>query len=168
MTRIRRWVLALAVLLVPATALAAPPSSEQVDRLMEVMRVERTLDLMWPRIEELQKNAIAGIIRDKKFDAKQRDQLDAVMTRFQTSLRTTMSWQNMQPIYRDIYARTFDAADVEAVTAFYASPAGQRLLDKMPQLMHNSMQATQQLLVPALQQLQKDIETEFAKPGPAD
>jgi hypothetical protein len=44
-----------------------------------------------------------------------------------------------------IYQRHFTKQDMAASLAFYSSPAGQRILDEMPSVMQEAMQAGQQL-----------------------
>lgn len=154
--------LALAALLLLSTplALAAPPSDAQVDRLLSVMRVEQTLQAMLPQIEASQRQMVQQIIAGQPMSAEQQQKLDAIIVKSSAHTREILSWQKMQPLYRDIYQQTFSADDMDAMIGFYGSPAGRNLLDKMPQLMQNTMGAVQKLLVPMLQQLQQDIAAE--------
>ncbi|MFP7723229.1 DUF2059 domain-containing protein [Lysobacter sp. A3-1-A15] len=144
-------------------AFAAPPSDAQVDELMEVMRVEQSLDGMWPQIEAMQQQAAAQAAAGKQLSAGQQAEIQATLGRMMAGMRAAMAWEKVQPVYREIYAKSFDDADVAALVAFYRSEAGQNLLDKMPQLMQNTMVATQQLMAPAMQQMQQEIETQAAK-----
>ena len=41
---------------------------------------------------------------------------------------------DIQPDFEDVYARHFTSAEVVAMLAFYSSPAGQKLVEKLPTL----------------------------------
>ena len=47
---------------------------------------------------------------------------------------------------------------------FYSGSAGQKLLDKMPQLMQNTMTAMQKVIVPMIEQMQRDIASQMRAP----
>lgn len=154
-----------ASLFAPA-AIAAPATDQQVDRLMQVMRVEQTLNAVLPQIRASQQQMVNQLTAGKALTDEQRKQLDDVLARSSERIAKMLSWSNMQPVYRDIYRETFSSEDIEAMTAFYGSTAGRNVLDKMPQLMQNSMGAMQKMLVPMLQDLQKDLEAQAGKtPG---
>ena len=146
------------LLAVAPAAFAAPPTDAQVDRLMGVMRVRQTVDAMWPQVQAAQAQAVQQATAGTELSAQERAEIDAMLHATNARLREALSWERLQPIYREIYAKTFDAADVEAMIEFYSSPAGQSLLEKMPQLMQNTMAATQKLLMPVLAQLQQDLQ----------
>ena len=74
----------------------------------------------------------------------------AALAESRASLRRMLAWERLQPLYMDIYRKTYDGEDVEAMIAFYQSPAGQRVLDRQPQLMENLMAAVGQLVGPEL------------------
>ena len=152
-----RLVLVAASLVAPAAA-AAPATDQQIDQLMEVMRVEQTLDAIRPQIRTSQQRMVEQLTADKPLTGEQRQRLDVLLDRSSERTAKLLAWTNMKPLYRDIYRDTFTAEDIEAMVAFYASPSGQKLLDKMPQLMQNTLGAVQKMLVPALQEMQKDLE----------
>lgn len=155
-------IFALAVLLAAAPLAAAQqPSEAQVDRLLEVMRAKETLDATLPQVQAMQQQMVAQMTADQELDEEDRARINRMLESTNSSLATVLTWERMGPMYRDIYAQTFTAEDVEAIIGFYESPAGQKTLDKMPQLMQNTMNAVQQLVMPLLQQLEQDIAAEL-------
>lgn len=155
-------IFALAVLLAVAPLAAAQqPSEAQVDRLLEVMRAKETLDATLPQVQAMQQQMVAQMTADQDLDEEDRARINRMLESTNSSLATVLTWERMGPMYRDIYAQTFTADDVEAIIGFYESPAGQKTLDKMPQLMQNTMNAVQQLVMPLLQQLEQDIAAEL-------
>lgn len=142
-------------------AFAAPPSEAQVDRLLDVMRAEQTVEAMVPQVMASQQQMVAQLTQGAEPAQQQ-----AAMRAAESSMRavqSTLTWEKLQPLYRDIYSRTFTAEDTEAMIAFYTSPAGQSLLDKTPALMQNTMTAVQSLVMPMLQQLEQDLRQEVGE-----
>ncbi len=159
--------LAFAALLVVAPlAAAAPATDAQVDKLLQVMQVRQNLEQMLPQIETMQRNMVAQLNAQHPLDATQQARVDQVLTDSDQRLRQMLAWSNMAPLYRDIYRKTFSADDMQAMTAFYGSAAGQRVVAKMPELMQNTMGAVQKMVVPMLQQTQRDIAREAGLPVP--
>lgn len=162
----KRYVFALALMLAtPLAALAAPPNDAQVARLLEVMRARQTVDALLPQIEASQKQMVEQMMAGRELSADERARLDRMIARSSAQMRKTLAWDKLEPVYRDIYRNTFSAEDTDALIAFYGSAAGQRLLEKMPALMQNTMTAMQKLVVPMMQELQKDIEAEAGPPA---
>ena len=155
-------IFALAVLLAAAPLAAAQqPSEAQVDRLLEVMRAKETLDATLPQVQAMQQQMVAQMTADQDLDEEDRARINRMLASTNSSLATVLTWERMGPMYRDIYAQTFTAEVGEAIIGFYECPAGQKTLDKMPQLMQNTMNAVQQLVMPLLQQLEQDIAAEL-------
>lgn len=50
-----------------------------------------------------------------------------------------MSWAKMKPQYVRLYVETFDQDEVDGLLAFYATPAGQAMINKMPIVMPKMM-----------------------------
>lgn len=162
---LERIVLAVALALSAPVAAATPPTDAQVDRLLEVMRAKQTVDAMVPQVQAMQQQMVQQLTGDRVLSAGQQQRLDAIVYQSNAQMLGRVSWNRMQPLYREIYRRTFSGEDMDAMIGFYGSPAGQNLLDKMPQLMQHTMSAMQEVMVPMLQQMQKDIETEAREPA---
>lgn len=149
-----------------APAALAQASDAQVDKLLEVMRARQTLDAVLPQVAASQRQMVAQMSAGKSLTPGQQAQLDRLLDKSMDGIRRAMTWDKMEPMYRDIYRQTFTAEDIDALIGFYGSPAGQKLLDKMPQLMQNTMAGVQKLLVPMLEEMQRDIEAELQAPLP--
>lgn len=159
MHRIAAVLFALLLCLAPA-AMAAQPSDAQVDKLLEVMRARATVDAMLPQVAASQRQMVAQMTAGQPLTPEQQAKLDRLLEKSMASVGRAMSWDKLEPVYRDIYRQTFTGEDMDAMIGFYSSPAGQKLLDKMPQLMQNTMAGVQKLLVPMLEEMQREIEAE--------
>ncbi|UHQ20553.1 DUF2059 domain-containing protein [Lysobacter sp. KIS68-7] len=167
----RRLVLSIALALAAPLAFAGTPTDAQVDRLFDVMHTRQTLETTLGQMETMQDQMIAKMTADKPMSAEEKARLDRVMAISRTRVRETLAWDKIAPLFRKIYAESFDSADVDALIAFYGSPAGQHFIERMPVAMQKTMTAMQDLVVPMLQQMQQDLQKEMAAqadPVPVD
>jgi len=148
------------LLLLGSIVHAAPPSQAQIDELLEVTHVRESIASMLPQIQASQQQMIRQILANRELSEQQQGELDATMTASMNAVAQLLSWEELQPLYRDLYAQTFDAEEVQAMIDFYASPVGQSMVEKMPLLMQNAMQAIQAKLLPFLQNLQHTLEAQ--------
>lgn len=154
-------VFALAVMLLAAPfAYAQQATDAQVDRLLEVMRARETLDAVLPQVQASQQQMVAQATAGQQLDAAERERIERIVARGNATIAQALAWEKLEPVYRDIYMATFTGEDMDAMISFYESQAGQNLLDKMPQLMQNTMQAVQQMLMPVLAELEQDLAAE--------
>ena len=140
----------------------SPADDARIDRLLEVTRAREMLDATLPQIEASQQQMLAQMTAGRELDAAQQQRIDALLASSSSAVRKALSWENLAPVYRDIYRQTFTGEDIDAIIAFYESPAGQRMLEKMPALMQNTMTAMQRLIVPMLQQMEHDLAAEVS------
>src|SRR5690606_37919127 len=156
--------LLISIWALPAQAQEAqsPADDARIDRLLEVTRAREMLDATLPQIEASQQQMLAQMTAGRELDAAQRQRIDALLASSSSAVRKALSWENLAPVYRDIYRQTFTGEDIDAIIAFYESPAGQRMLEKMPALMQNTMTAMQRLIVPMLQQMERELAAEVS------
>lgn len=152
--------------LVSAAAFAAPPTPGQVDRLLDVMRAKETVAAILPQIEASQRQMVDQLTAGQELSAEQRAQLDRTLQQSSVAVNRALSWEKLEPLYRDLYAQTFEGSEIDAMADFYSTPAGQSMLDKMPLLMQNTMQAVQSLIVPMLQELEQEIRSTSGTDAP--
>jgi uncharacterized protein len=152
--------LAASAVFAPAPVAAQGADDARIDRLLEVTRARQLIDSMLPQVEASQQQMFEQIAAGRRVDADQQATMERIRERSAAALRQVLAWENLEPIYRDLYRETFSAEDVDAMLAFYESPTGQRVLDKMPLLMEKTMVAMQRIVVPLLQQLEQDIRAE--------
>ena len=155
-----------ALLLIAASVFPAqaqvPADDARIDRLLEVTRAREMLDATLPQIEASQRQMLAQMTAGRELDTAQQQRIDSLLASSSSAVRKALSWENLAPVYRDIYRQTFTGDDIDAIIAFYESPAGQRMLEKMPALMQNTMTAMQRLIVPMLQQMERDLAAEVS------
>ena len=153
-----------------ASAFAAPPSDADIERLLKASRAESMLGAILPQMETMQQQQFQQLTAGKDLTAEQKAEVERIQSRTNEIVRKSLAWEEMRPLYVDVYRKTFTSEEVKAIAKFYESPAGKNLLDKTPALMQNLMLAIQQKIVPMLDELQAELKTvaeEEAKAAPA-
>jgi hypothetical protein len=62
-------------------------------------------------------------------------------------------WDAMRPMYVRLYRETFTEDEVKAMLKFYKTPAGQAMIKKMPQLIHDVMDDVTRVMKPMIAQM---------------
>lgn len=78
-----------------------------------------------------------------------------------------ISWKALEPQFTDVYAKAFTEEQLDAIIAFYKSPAGAALLTGMPDVnaqLSKFGQSRIQTLQPQLQKLYTDLKTSLTPP----
>jgi len=156
MSQLLRLLLALA-LAASAPAFAAEPTDADIDRLLKASRAESLLAGVVPQMEAVQQQEFDKHFAGREMTDEQKAEVARIQAKTQEIVRKALSWEEMRPVYLDVYKKTYTREDVRAITKFYESAAGQRMLDKNPALMQNIMSAVQQKMVPMLEELQAEI-----------
>jgi hypothetical protein len=159
--KMKKILVAIFLSATPFLCYAAEPSQESIEKLLKVTQTQKMVEQMIPQIEGMMKS-----VADKEIDAQnlppeqsaEAKALSASITKKVIPiLRDQLSWGNLKKIYIPIYRESFTQEEIDGLIAFYSSPAGNALVVKMPIVAQKSMAATQQLIVPMMQQMQKAV-----------
>jgi uncharacterized protein len=88
--------------------------------------------------------------------------LDDFQKRVYQLISSQVGWKALEPDYVDLYANNFTDEQLDAILAFYKSPTGVALIDKLPTLTSEGMQIAQAKMT-ALQPQLKQMLDDFAK-----
>lgn len=155
--RPNRFLSVLALLALAVPVLAAEPTDADIDRLLKASRAESTLAAVLPQMEAVQQQEFDKHFAGKELTEEQKAEVARIQAKTNEIVRKALSWEEMRPVYLDVYKKTYTREDVRAITKFYESAAGQRMLEKNPALMQNIMSAVQARMVPMLEELQAEI-----------
>ncbi|WP_028919538.1 DUF2059 domain-containing protein [Pseudoxanthomonas suwonensis] len=152
-----RKVIALTLsLLLPGLAWAAPPSEEQIARLLQLTDAQRQTEAMWIQMEA-QIQAMAESMLPPDATPEEHASVARALETTLGPLRRLLTWEKTRALHVEMYQKTYEAEDVEAIIAFYETPAGQRLLERQPLLMQNLMEASQRTIQPELERLREEM-----------
>ncbi len=74
-------------------------------------------------------------------------------------VKQKMSWDKLRPQYVKLYDETYSAEEIDGILAFYQSPAGRAMLDKMPVILSKSIAIAQGMMgdiVPDIQRILRE------------
>jgi len=161
---VSRALVAAAATLACSVAFSAPPSEAQVTQLLEVSRSKEMLEgTMQQQLQGVSQQLVAHLIEGKNLSQAEQEKVSAVMQRAMDTLGKNLAWEKVKPIFVKLYTDSFEAEDVQAMIGFYQSSAGQKMLEKTPQLMQNAMVAMQGIMMPALQEMEKEMAAAMKK-----
>ena len=134
-------------------------SREKVLQLLNLMNLKKTTDIaMRTAMQQAKTTATQGFLKEMP-DATP-DQLKHFSNMLEGSMQDifdSMHFDEMIEIMIPIYQRHFTNADMDAVLAFYASPAGQKFLNETPQIMQESMIAMGPLQQKMMQEMMQKL-----------
>lgn len=130
----------LAVLLVPQMAAAQEPSPEALAAARELVSVSRAADHMKAMLPAIMQALKPAVVQGRAEVAREYDVLAPALMKSMSGRVGEMVDQ-----IAVLYAKTFTAAEMKEVTAFYRGPTGQKFLEKTPALMQQSMAIGQRM-----------------------
>jgi len=151
----RKIAVCVAAMGLSAAALAAPPKEAAIDELIQVARLREQTETMMQSMEKdlaTNMNGMMAGIAGREISPAKRQRLQGMQRQMMQILREEMAWEKIQPIYRQIYKESFTQEEIDGMLAFYRSPVGQAMLQKMPQVMERSMQISRERLLPRVTQ----------------
>ncbi|MGB7546838.1 MAG: DUF2059 domain-containing protein [Terracidiphilus sp.] len=168
----------------PAAAAVIPPdqqpTKEQLAKLFDVMRIRQQLQntmQMMPSIMQQQMQAEFKQLAAKgpggsALKPAQQEALEKILNRYMVKAMNVFTADEMIDDMTALYQRHFSRADVDALIAFFSSPAGQHLLDEGPVIMREYMpvvmKRAQERILPLSDGLQADIAAYMKSQVPAE
>lgn len=145
------------------TAQAAPPSDASIEALLTVTQAERLMDGMYANMEQMMRQGMQQAMRGQTLNDEQRRVLDAAPPRLAKVMREELSYATLKPMFAEVYRDTFTQDEIDGLLAFYRSPAGKAMIEKMPQAMQRSMAAVQQRMGPVMDKVRQAMEATVAE-----
>ena len=153
----------------PATQAASKPTEASVRHLLDVMQVRQIVQTMSAQMDGMFDNMLNKQLEGQNITPEQQKQLEARRNAARDMVKDLLSWDAMESLYLKVYGDTFSQREIDAMTAFYTSPAGQAVIAKMPLATKNSMAEMQQRvreMIPKIQQMAKDAADHVKSPAP--
>lgn len=158
------WI-AVLCLVVSAPALAQTadePASR--DDIMLYLRIMHSHDLM-QKTMEVQSKSMQQLLLDQI--AKEKGGIppdfQAHMQKLMDELVKGMPVDEITQLMIPAYQKHFTKSDIEAMNAFYSSPVGQKVLEELPAVMQEGMQAAMPLMSKYLSEWQDRMKQELKK-----
>ena len=129
---------------------AQPATREDVNRLMEAMHIKKQMVEMQRTMLDQYKPIIEKMSADqlKNMTPQQRQKFQEIMAEMLSDSFKAYPPDEMIADIVPIYQKYLDKSDVAALSAFYASPTGQKFLDNQPKIVRDFMT----VLMPRIQE----------------
>jgi hypothetical protein len=153
-------VLMFCLALPSAQADETPVSDASLKELLEVTHAHSLLDSVMGQVEASMQKSMAQAMAGQPMTPEQQAILDDFRHRTVDMIKDSLSWDTMEPIYMEAYRRSFTQQEMNGMLAFYTSEAGRAVIAKLPLVIQNIMQITNErmtLIMPKIQQLQQDL-----------
>jgi hypothetical protein len=161
-----QFYIALAVTSAVAFAQSAPPTDESIKQMLTVMHVEKMLDQMFLQMDAAMKSGMEQGLQQSlhghELNAAQKAAIEKFKEKLSAIMKDELSFAKMQDIYLQAYRETFTEEDVNGVTAFYRSPVGKTVVEKIPIAMQKAGALMQTRITPMVQKMQT-MQEEFVK-----
>lgn len=149
--------LLLTTLLLGTSAFAAPPSNESVSQLLVATRMERSVSVAQQGLDQAVRHSINQGLQGKTLTPQGQKVIDKFSADASVIIRKEINWADLKGAYAKLYAETFTQEEVDGLLAFYRSPAGVALLEKMPLVTQKSAAITQQRIGPLVEKLKASM-----------
>src|ERR1700722_3817617 len=117
-----------------------PASKEDIQKLFEVMQIHQQMRQVMDAMMKQQTAMIDESLKQRypQSSAERIARADRMIAETMKDMPMDAMLDDMIPIYQ----RHFSKTDIDAMSTFYASPTGQKMMREMPALTSESMQAS--------------------------
>jgi hypothetical protein len=153
-----------------AFAADSRPTEESIRHLLAVTDAKKVLDNALSAMDQSVEVGIKAALKGQTVDAESQKVIDEMRTKMTALMKQTLAWQDMEPMFIDIYRRSLTQSEVNGMLKFYESEAGKAVIAKLPLIMQNTMQAMQgrmQEMAPKIVQIQQDALAKLKATHPA-
>ncbi len=130
------------------------------EELLEASNSAKIVEQLRSQMEEVFKSTVAQISKTPE----EKQLLDKYTKKMTDILLENIRWDTMKGQLVDVYVSVYTEKEIRELTAFYRSPTGRKLLEKMPELIKASMEIAQKQMVtviPKIEALSKEMESEL-------
>jgi len=151
-----------ALLISTCLSLVTFPLLARADEASKLTKIEEMLvlthaDQVVQQVTAQMQPMMAQQMKQLNLPEDARPAVEEMQKKMMDWVSTKLSWEKMKPVYIKLYDETLTEEEVNGAVAFYKTPAGQALLNKMPLLMQKTMVVMQDML--------GEMIPEFAKMG---
>jgi uncharacterized protein len=118
----------------------APATKEDIQKLFEVMQIHQQMHQVMDAMMKQQSAMIHETLKQRypQTSAERIARADQMIAETMKDMPMDAMLDDMIPIYQRYFSKT----DIDAMSTFYASPTGQKMMREMPALTSEAMQAS--------------------------
>jgi hypothetical protein len=148
-------------LLTPKLAFAAPETKvteKSVNELMTLTNVDRVIESIYGQMDQM----MAGMAQQMGIQPSEQATFDQYMNKLSTLIRQEVTWEKLKTPMMAVYIDNFTQKEIDDMVAFYKTESGRSMISKMPAVMQQSMQISQQKMMALMPQV-REMAMEFEK-----
>jgi len=142
------------------TTAFADSHQDAARELMKVSGTEQIMTQMQLQIESM----FLNISSAQKYNAKQQQIVAHYRAEVSKLLTEKMQWQQIEEKVVKLYVASFSEAELKEMVAFYKTPLGQKMIDKMPNVMLRTAEISRlqmRFVIPEVKELGKTMNEEL-------
>ncbi len=129
---------------VPLWTVSAQQSSKsaKVEELFRLMKSEEMMQASLAQMRSMQQAQVARLELPPEAKARQQETMEAI----NKVIADRLSWEKIKPRFVQLMADMYTDEELDGIAAFYRSPAGKAMVDKMPKYMMQTMAIVQEAM----------------------
>ncbi len=161
MKKLKSFFLLVLVALIFSFSVAANENTHRasIEKLLVLTEVDQGYEQVFPRIKQF----VLQQLKQMNVPQDQSPIIEKYFGKMIDVMKTEMSWDKMKDDYIQLYMSVYTEEEIQGLITFYESPVGQKMIEKMPLLMEQSMVISQKYTQNLLPQIQKIIEEMIAE-----
>jgi hypothetical protein len=147
----------------------------KAEQLFMLLRMDTMMDRLMGGVKKQVQQITESMPGAGQATPEQKKQMTDFQQRVMDVDNQKIGWKALEPDFINLYATTYTEEELDGILTFYKSTAGQKMIEKTPELTAKSTQITQQKmseLQPVLNQMVQDFMKQMAgsmgKPAPAE
>lgn len=140
---------------------AAQATEQSVNQLIKVMNIDsilqQTLKQIRPQMDQQAYMTVKSIVKHEQLNPQEQIVANQLADKMYEQSVKILSWEQMKPMYQQIYKTVYSAEEVEAQIDFYSSTVGQAILQKSPLVAQESMKIVNGRLGEIMKSSEKDF-----------
>lgn len=156
--------LVVGTLAAPAWSADAQPSAASIHQLLDVMQSQKLVDSVTGQLKGMMLKSAEQANGGAPLDPGAQQIVNRGIGKLADLMQQQMAWSQMEPMMTEIYQKSFSQKEIDDLVAFYRSPSGQVVIQKMPMVMQQSLalsQAKMQAMLPQMRQIDDDMVKEL-------
>lgn len=148
------------VFLMSVTAFAQDSQRESVEELLRAANADSMVDNMYMQMNQV----FEGMGEQLGIKEDEQPLFDQYMKNVFAAMREDMSWEKMEDPMIDLYLKHYTEKEIQDMLAFYKSETGRSMVNKMPAVMGDSMQLSQQMMqafLPKMKLMAQEFQSEL-------
>jgi hypothetical protein len=138
------------------------PHRAAVEELLVLIKQDQLIEQMYPQMKQLAMQQL----RQADIPAEQSPLIEKYLDQLFVAMQEEMSWDKMKDELVQLYMSVYTEQEIRDLITFYRSSTGQKMIEKIPLLMEQSIVITQkhtQAMMPKIQKIIQEMITEIGE-----